>query len=150
MDEINQNIKSSEDIDYELEIAGSNLGFSPDEEKYTDSETEVEDEEDTEDLNNNDIKEKGLKSAGSKNQERTDERTYEENVKQIPEKDYTQNNETYEKHIDRNRLPKDSKLNPETETMVKTPDPDEPKKNGYNGAVRNDLSKRMKNKNQPL
>ena len=89
-------------------------------------------------------------NTGLKNQEKTDEKTYKENVKQIPEKDYTQNNETYEKNIDKNKLPQDSKLNPETETMVKTPDPDEPKKNGQNGAVRNELSKRMKNKNQPL
>ncbi|MEO8666011.1 MAG: hypothetical protein ABI462_10980 [Ignavibacteria bacterium] len=150
----NQNIKSSEDIDFELGVAGNSVNFSPDEENYphnqTTSEAEEEEDQDVDDenenLNEKTIGDKSSKSARFNNQDKTDEITYIENVKQIPEKDYTQNNETYEKNYDRNKLPSDSKLNPETETKVQSLDPDEPK----NGKANNGFSRKMKNKNQPL
>ncbi len=166
MGENNQIVKSTEVIDKELEIEG-NLGFSPDEEGYpikgTDDKTEVkskkekhskneandEKETDKEVLKKYDIKGKELSSPELPNQERTDERTYKENVKQSNEKDYSQNNETYDKNSDNFKI-EDSVLNPETETQFQEPDPDDPKILNQNGKGVKGVNNKMKNKNQPL
>ncbi len=151
MEDNNQNTKSSEDIEYELEVSGNGENYTPDEEEFPENndekETENEDEEETEnedvgeDLNRSNI---GLHGSGiNANQEKTDEKTYKENVDQVLEKQYKQGNETYDKNV----LTEDSKLNPQTETQFQAPDPDEPKKIVQNS---NSSKKKMKNKNQPL
>lgn len=160
-----QNIKSPEDIDNELEIAGNVADFTPDEEEFPEivnnilsEEPEDEELQEGEKVSNKDKKlnkrrigQKGYPTSGEINQEKTDEKTYKENVKHVTEKNYASSNETSEKKSDKDEIIQDSKLNPVTETQFQAPDPDEPKKNRKSGVDnKHELSKKMRNKNQPL
>ncbi|MEP7146980.1 MAG: hypothetical protein ABI792_08215, partial [bacterium] len=101
------------------------------------------------DFKKNTKEKKGLQPDAKGNQEKTDEKTYSENIKHQNEKDYSQNNETYDKHNNINDI-RDSKLNPETETQFQAPDPDEPKINNNKAENLRGSGNKMKNKNQPL
>ncbi len=158
-DDNNQHTKRAEILNNELESTSKLMSFTPDEEDYPvkdmlkaldeDQEEDEMEQDNAAEFKKDTREKKGLQADAKGNQEQTDEKTYSENIKHQTDKDYSQNNETYDKNNNISGI-QDSKLNPDTETQFQAPDPDEPKKSKQKAENLKGSGNKMKNKNQPL